>query len=240
MNERTITGFEILIAAALIGLTAVFSLSCQANIGNRGSDLRTTEVESIKPAEEIQATVSPTPEVAFNIHSKVGIVDVRKGRTSCLRTKNGDLAKKTPVSIIISLDEPPQRILSASVEEKLGKSCARYASESGDKNPGSNFFYSLILNDYEGEEIVYDNGIAVIQPERSIQLRNDLAVVDLNDDGKPEYFRRCTGFEGTHFTIWTGKPLKGKRIWHSFYYVDYDTEPNCKKEDWKGTGNEDD
>jgi hypothetical protein len=236
MNTRTKTGLEILQAAALIGLLAIFFVSCQAKVGNQAADLHTNDIGNIKITEEIQPLISPTPE-GFNIHSKIGIADVRSDRPSCLRTKNGDLAEKTPISIIISLDEPPQRILSAFVEKKLVESCARYASESGDNNPGDNFFYSLILNDDGGEEIVYDNGIAVIQPERPIQLIKDLAVVDLNDDGKPEYLRRCTGFEGAHYTIWTGKPLKGKRIWHSFYYVDYDTVPDCKDKDWKGTEN---
>ncbi|HMO82051.1 MAG TPA: hypothetical protein PKD24_14770 [Pyrinomonadaceae bacterium] len=236
MNSRTKTGPEFLRSAALISLLAILLLACEARVRNLPVDSPTSNVE-IRTHEEIQTLISPTPEQPFNIHSKIGIVDVRNNRTSCLRTKNGNLAEKTPVSIIISLDELPQRILSASVEKKLGESCARYASESGDTNPGDNFFYSLILNDYEGEEIVYDNGIAVIQPERPVLLEDSFAVVDLNDDGKLEYFRRCTGFEGAHFTIWTGKPLKGKRIWHSFYYVDYDTEPNCKEKDWKGTEN---
>lgn len=122
--------------------------------------------------------------------------------------------------------------LGATIEKKLGKSCARKASESGDKNPGDNFFYSLTFND-EIENFGFDNGIAVIRPEREIQIQDGLAVFDLNADGKPEYFRRCGGYEGTHFTVWTGKPLQGKRIWHSFYYVDYATEPTCKDKDWK-------
>ena len=75
------------------------------------------------------------------------------------------------------------------------------------------------------------SAIGVIEPETSIQIQNNLASIDLNNDGKAEYFRSCTGFEGVLFAIWTGKPLKEKQIWYSFYYLDYDTEPNCKKED---------
>jgi hypothetical protein len=193
--------------------------------------------KEIKPPVSPTPIVSPVPKAAFDIHSKIGIVDVRdEERTSCLRTKNGDLAEKTPVSIIISLDEPPQKVLTATVSKKLKESCARYASESGDQNPGDNFFYSLDVIE-NTDEIGFEVGIGIIQPSKPVQIQNKLASFDLDEDGKPEFFRSCSGYEGTHFTIWTGKPLKGKRIWHSFYYVDYDTEPNCKKKDWKGLEN---
>ena len=61
----------------------------------------------------------------------------------------------------------------------------------------------------------------------------EFAGADLNSDGKPEFFRSCSGFEGTHLTIWSGKSVSGERIWHSFYYVDYATVPDCKDAEWK-------
>lgn len=163
------------------------------------------------------------------IQSSVGIVDGQKDKI-CLRTKNGNLKENTPVSIVTSLDESPQKVLNAKVEKKLEKSCARYASESTDKNPGENFYYKLSLLE-EVDEYQEVFGIGVIKPKTPFQSQNNLVSIDLNGDGKTEFFRRCAGFEGTLFTIWTGEPLKGKQIWHSFYYVDYATEPNCKKED---------
>ena len=134
-------------------------------------------------------------------------------------------------------------MLNASVEKKLDGSCSRYASETGDKNPGENYFYSLKLmdgNTNETNEAIFDVGIGIIGPVSQIQIQNKYATIDLNNDGKPEYFRRCTGFEGMHFTIWTGKPLIGRRIWHSFYYLDYDTVSTCKKADWRGTEDDND
>ncbi|MGB7201108.1 MAG: hypothetical protein WBD16_02435 [Pyrinomonadaceae bacterium] len=212
-------------------------LSCQPKTPNATTTVNTNSIENVNKTEEIQTSISPTPvpNDTFDIHSKIGIADVRSEGSSCLRTKNANLLEKTPISIVISLDEPPQKVLTAAVEKKLEKSCARRASETGDNNPGEDFFYSLILTENSIEEIGFDVGIAVIQPTKQIQVRNNLANVDLNEDGNPEFFRRCSGFEGMHFTIWTGNPLKGKRIWHSFYYLDYDTEVNCKKKDWEGT-----
>ncbi len=145
------------------------------------------------------------------------------------------MAENIDVSIITSIYDPPQKVLNAKVKKKLNVSCARRFSEEGDKNPGENFYYSLTLTDKEIDEYQEVFGFGVIEPAKLIKVQNNLASIDLNEDGKPEFFRQCGGYEGTHFTIWTGKPLKGKRIWHSFYYVDYDTVPTCKKKDYKGT-----
>jgi hypothetical protein len=220
----------------LMIVSAAFSAACQTKA-------KSPEMSFAKNFARVNALVTPTPipartpEPAFNIHSKIGIADVVSDGTGCLRTKNANLAEKTPVSIIISLAEPPQKVLTATVGKKLNESCARRASETGDRNLGENFFYTLNLNEEETEEIGFEVGIAVIRTPKPIQVQNNLASVDLDEDGKPEFFRRCGGFEGIHFTIWTGTPLKGKRIWHSFYYLDYDTQENCNNKDWKGTGN---
>lgn len=36
-------------------------------------------------------------------------------------------------------------------------------------------------------------------------------------------FKECTGTESVQLTAWRGE----KRIWHDFYYVDYEMEPSC-------------
>lgn len=217
--------------AILIILIAFILASCQTNAKDVAANLNENSAD-IKPITLPTPTASHTPKEKgkFDIHRKIGIVDVHSDEPSCLRTKNGDLAEKTPISIIVSLAEPPQKVLTALVEKKLGSSCARHSSEIGDKNPGENYFYSLTLNEKFDD---YEVGIAVIQSSKPIKVKNNLASIDLNEDGKLEYFRRCTSFEGLYFTIWTGKPLIGKRIWDSFYYLDYDTKKDCKKREYK-------
>lgn len=168
-----------------------------------------------------------------NIYSKVGTVDSKGQDSICLQTKNANLVKNTPVSIVIRLDKKPQKILSAIVGKKLKESCLRDHAEGGDDYQGKDYYYSLKLKKKNAnrQELIF--GIGVIQPTKAIQVKNSLATVDLNKDGRLEYFRSCTSNEGGHFTIWTGKPLQGKRIWHSYYYVDYGTEADCKKKDWQ-------
>jgi len=43
--------------------------------------------------------------------------------------------------------------------------------------------------------------------------------------------RGCTSSEGLHLTLWTGEPLKSTRLWHTYYYLGYDVEPNCRPGD---------
>lgn len=227
-------------------LTVGFLVSCQAGTENGVLNQNTNQLATVRESNESQPLTTPTPLPPSGINSKIGIVDVHSDGITCLRSKIGDLAVGTPVSIIISLSEPPQRVLNASVEKKLDKSCSRHASESGDRNPGENYFYSIKLLDANNgntdatNDPIFDVGIGVIGPVDQVRIQNTFATIDLNNDGKPEYFRSCSGYEGMQFTIWAGKPLISKRIWHSFYYVDYDTVPTCKKADWQGSDDEND
>ena len=209
--------------AILIFLCGAILISCQTNAKNFSID------SSIEPIFLPTPNVSPTPKT-FNIHSKIGIVDGDRNNI-CFRTKNGNLAENTQVSIITSLYEPPQKVLNTKVAKKFEASCSRRFSESTDKNPGENFYYSLTLTDKEIDEYQEVFGFGIIEPSKSVQVENKLASIDLNEDGKQEFFRLCQGFEGIYFAIWTGKPLKGKKIWDSFYYVDYDTVVTCTKKD---------
>jgi len=46
-------------------------------------------------------------------------------------------------------------------------------------------------------------------------------------------FRSCTSREGVHLTAWQGKPLKGHRLWHEYFYLGYDVEPSCTPKDYE-------
>ena len=220
----------------LLFLFTVFLLSCQANAENIKSHLS----ENIVKTSNTEPKIIPTPSPKLNtqvINQKVGIVDVSKENIVCLRTKNADLAENTPIAIVDSLFNPPQKVISTSVKKKLEKSCARGDSEAGEDFE-KNSYYSLNLSADEVDEIGI--GIAVINPSKSIETHKDLVSIDINNDGKAEYFRHCASYEGTHLTIWTGKPLKGKRIWHSYYYLGYDTEGDCTEKEASDMENEKD
>jgi len=43
--------------------------------------------------------------------------------------------------------------------------------------------------------------------------------------------RTCTSAEGLHLTLWSGAPLRSRRLWHQYYYLGYDVEPSCEDRD---------
>ena len=163
-------------------------------------------------------------------NSKFGVVDVNKNKVVCLRTKNKNLTENSAVSIVLP-DEKPQRILTADVEKKLENSCAANGSDAGD-DEASNAYYSL-KNLSESERLGF--GIAVFDSSSKVKSVNGFAQTDTNGDGKPERFRLCASSEGLHLTVWNGTPLKSQRLWHSYYYVNYDTMPDCRKKDYEDT-----
>jgi hypothetical protein len=59
--------------------------------------------------------------------------------------------------------------------------------------------------------------------------------VDVDNDGRQEFFRSCSSAEGIHFTVWSGKPLEGARRWHQYYYLGYDVAADCTQQDFQGT-----
>lgn len=221
----------------LIILTATILASCQTNAKDSANNLNENSAD-IKPITFPTPTASTTPRLKkFDIDSKVGIVDVTDEQMICFRTHDGNLMEKTPVSIITSLYEFPQKVLTATVEKKLENSCVSHDSDIGESDMRENSYYSLILDDKNFNKTQIGIGIGIVKPPTSVQVQKGFARIDLNNDQKSEFFRLCASNEGLHLTVWTGKPLVGKRIWHHYYYLHYDTEADCKKKDYEGIDN---
>jgi hypothetical protein len=127
----------------------------------------------------------------------------------------------TKVQIVVT--DKPQFVKTGVIESKQEKSC----SSDVDVAPHVSF-YEIRMGDER--DLVYGIGVIAAKP---IKVAKGLARADINNDRKLEYFRSCTSNEGMHYTVWSGKPLKGKRIWHSYYYLRYDTVFTCKKKDFR-------
>ena len=153
--------------------------------------------------------------------SKVGTVNPMDLRFVCLAIPNSKLKPGLKIQVVVP--DKPQFVKTGVIESKEQKSC----SSDIDVAPHVSFYKIKMSDD---RDPVW--GIGVIGAKR-IKVVKGLAQADINADGNLEYFRTCSSFEGFHFTVWTGKPLKGKRIWHSYYYVTYDTVFTCKKKDYK-------
>lgn len=166
----------------------------------------------------------------FNFDSRVGVVDANSEGRLCLNISNPHLADGAEVSFV--LPGKPQRVAKAVVEGKAAGSCSRNPEAA---DPGSSFYWlrlaggGLAMN--AGEPL--PPAIAVVGPAAPITVRRGVASGDLDGDGRAEFFRVCTSTEGNHLTVWSGRPLLGKRRWHFYYYLGYDVVPDCKKKDYQ-------
>ena len=73
--------------------------------------------------------------------------------------------------------------------------------------------------------------IAVFASSRPFVKHGDSVNADVDGDGVPESFRSCASSDGLHLTVWSGKPLEGRRRWHQYYYLGYDVEADCTAKD---------
>ena len=64
---------------------------------------------------------------------------------------------------------------------------------------------------------------------KAIKIRPSGARVEaiLNGYSRPITFHSCTSADGVHLTAWKGIPLRGRRVWHQYYYLGQDLEQSC-------------
>ena len=171
---------------------------------------------------------------AKDIEAKLGVVSQTDAGFGCLRILNATL-KASDEFYTISAYEKPNEVSKLRIKEKLAKSCVDDDSDIGDneKVASNSSYYLAELIGKEPESTV-TSGIAVVGISKAPGIDKGFATVELTGGPPAEYFRECTSSEGLHMTVWTGKPLLGKRIWYRYFYLHYDTVPNCKKRDYEG------
>ncbi|HQU82621.1 MAG TPA: hypothetical protein PKY59_05840 [Pyrinomonadaceae bacterium] len=197
-----------------------FIISCQTgaenfeNTQNAAAVLLSPTLPDTKTSAEID-----------EIDLKIG--NVQSGKQSvCLKIRNPNLKVGDAVQIIVS-DEERQDVLQAEIAEK--SSCRQ--TDFGTLDEIDVTDYLLKSND----KSFLDRGYAfgVVNAAEKARVDGKTVNLDMKGDKKPVYFRQCTSMEGLHLTVWRGKPLIGKRIWHSYYSLGYDTVPDCKKKDYE-------
>lgn len=75
-------------------------------------------------------------------------------------------------------------------------------------------------------------GFGIIDDPKIFSSKKGIMRADLNLDGVQDSFRDCTSNEGVHLTLWSGLPLKGPRLWHAYYFLEYDVVPSCQEKDY--------
>jgi hypothetical protein len=161
---------------------------------------------------------------SFDFAHNVGLAVVDDKGAACLAINNKGIAPGTSLTLV-RLDEEPT-IYPATIGKQLPSPC-----QSALQADVAGIYYRLhVLSNLQLKPGPY---FAVLSPASQFKIRGKEVVAAL--DGIPELvsFRVCTSNEGLHFTLWQGKPLVGKRVWHRYFYLGYDVEPSCKRLDTK-------
>lgn len=162
----------------------------------------------------------------FDFKSQVGVVDVKENGKLCLIIHNPSLSNGVSMNLIVLSNR--QWVTKAIIKEKSAQSC----SDNPDTEDAS--FYLLQLKPQNKTLKIKETPAAALAVLSStpVKVLHGKASLDLDKDGRREFFRECTSNEGLHLTVWTGKPLQGRRRWHFYYYLGYDVVPSCKRKDY--------
>jgi hypothetical protein len=156
---------------------------------------------------------------AFDYASDLGVA-MQRANITCLAINNGHLSAGARVALVVL--NTPQSIVQAEV---LGST--NVCQSQSENDSGINKYEIRVLN---AKTLPMSPAIAITGTPR-LRVRRGLVTADLDGNNRKEYFRQCTSGEGVHLTVWTGKPLRGRRRWHRYYYLGYDTDPNCTSRD---------
>jgi hypothetical protein len=86
--------------------------------------------------------------------------------------------------------------------------------------------YSLVVP--EGSRLHWGPHIAVVAPAARFVADKGGVAAALDEGVPPTTFRVCAAREGLHFSLWRGAPVKGQRLWHCYYGLRFDLEPDCQ------------
>jgi hypothetical protein len=153
-----------------------------------------------------------------------------KSRSICFALAGA--APKPGDGISVVLLDAPQRALRATVGEPVD-GC-------GEPLPAAEPHYRATLEvDPPASRMLAGSAVVtepheVVQTERRVAgadhkgvARGTIAVRFAGEEDEIR-FRECASSEGLHVTAWRDEPLRGQRIWHAYFYLGYDVEPDCE------------
>ena len=196
------------------------------------------------PVTTVSTTVPGLPSqtgsqyTAADIEAKLGIVSLAKTDLVCLRILNATLKESDEFYAVVP-NERPHVIHKLRIKEKVPTSCVRGSSDMPDSElitSRTSYYLAEFLTSNDELSLIF--GIAVVGTASAPTMDKRVATVELTGTPPREYFRECTGNESVLYTVWSGKPLIGKRIWNRAIYLEYDTVPSCTKKDYQGIDNE--
>ena len=160
---------------------------------------------------------------ALNYAADLGIA-IQKNDHSCLLIANGGLSPGQRIFFVT--DATPQTFGEAEILSKAGEFCM----DSDQQTHGATAYS---IKTIQGALRKGAPAFAIAKPINPMEMSGGYLRADLDNNGRANTFRTCTSSEGVHLTIWEGKPLEGKRKWHSYYYLGYDVTSNCTDSEMK-------
>ena len=167
----------------------------------------------------------PRPPRPFDFRRDVGLVFVKGGDSAVLHHASPSVAPNTAVLIVL----PRERQVV-------------HATITGERPPREEYVQRpfgpdirtrrVMLKVTHGKDLMPALGIAIIGRAAAVRTEGGQVEAELDGVAPPEAFRECASSEGAHLTIWSGAPLVGRRRWHAYYYVGYDTALDCTPGDW--------
>jgi hypothetical protein len=158
---------------------------------------------------------------ALSYSSDIGVAFVKSGK-ACLEIDNANVPPKSRVVLVLT--GVPQSTSSAVVVGRAEDACATI-------DPGEAALSRYEIRTQEETQLAAAPAIAVLRSLTSWMQVGNLVAVDLDHNGRQAFFRSCESSEGIHFTVWSGRPLEGVRLWHQYFYLGYDITPNCTQKD---------
>jgi|SRR5450631_1836812 len=157
----------------------------------------------------------------YDYASSIGLAAF-SGAKVCLAIDNPHLLHGSAVNLVVP--GIPQSLVKAEVVGLAPDTCGSPQL----RDSGSDYYEVRLLSGTLPSSIPV---IAVTNSSNPLQKTGTVVSGDLAGNGGLEYFRSCNSSEGVHLSVWSGKPLKGRRKWHRYYYLGYDVQPNCTSKD---------
>lgn len=161
-----------------------------------------------KQNEQAQSSSVSPSAAAVNYAPRIGVA-VNTGQRSCVAIHNATLTPDSAITIV--MPAIPQSF-----------SQAQITGRSPDPCPVTKELDTTVSN----YEIRMAQGtlpklipvIAIVGSPTSFSMDNNMVKAHLEQNGKTEMFRSCSGNDGIHLSVWPGTPLSGAPVWHGFYY----------------------
>ena len=151
------------------------------------------------------------------VHLRFGVAGFTRG-SACAAIPGPELEAGTFLTVVVP--DAPQRAFPARVGRPVA-GCRALKRSTAD-GP----LYLL-------EEVAESDVTVAVVVVGSISTTSARGRVELKPEGADQTLTvsSCTSTEGLHLAVWLGRPVKGERLWHQYWYLGYDLEPTCTNEE---------